>query len=472
MALSFRTKLVASHVTVAAVVVIVTIWALNRTLGAELVERQRTRLSEQARGARDWIGGGRHAEAPGDHDGNRLGRIAERLAAVVDARVIVTDEAERVLGDSGSLAGVADADMMWVREPMGDGTFVRLGVPEREVRATLDAMRQRIFLAAGVGLAVAVALALLATRVASRPLRAMTESAARIAQGDYHPPLPPPTRDDFGVLAEALRSLASQLETRIGQLVAMERQRRDFMANASHELRTPVTAIRGYAETLLGGGGDPERRQQFLAVIHRHADRIGHLVDDMLALAALEARRPGEGVVEPIVLADLARDVEATVRVSAEARGVRVGIEVAPECVVGGHPDEVERVLQNLVDNAVKYGKAGGMVEVRGRRVGSRVHVTVADDGPGIAAEHLPRLFERFYRVDPGRSRDQGGTGLGLAIAKQVVEAMGGRIEVTSTVGQGTSFAVDWPAHGDRGRGGTGAGGSAPTARPANASSR
>jgi two-component system phosphate regulon sensor histidine kinase PhoR len=452
MALAFRTKLLATHVAVAAVVIAVTILALNRTLGQELVQRADARLAAQARGAGQWILTGRHSGmgggGGGDKDPGRYGRIAERLAATVDARVTIYDAAGRVLGDSGMPADEIEADMRYVREPIGDGLVVRLGAPMREVRATLDSMRRRILWAAAIGLAMAIALALAAARAAVRPLRAMTESAARIAEGDYHPPLPPPTRDEFGVLAEALRSLARQLEARIGELVAMERSRRDFMANASHELRTPVTAIRGYAETLLAQGGDDKMRREFVEVIHRHADRIGTLVEDMLALAALEARRPGEGVREPVALAGVARQVAKTLRVRAEARGVGLVVEVPDDVRVVGDAEELERVLQNLVDNAIKYGKDGGRVTVRARAGGAgagRVLVEVEDDGPGIPAEHLPRLFERFYRVDPGRSREQGGTGLGLAIVKQLVDGMGGGVRVESTVGRGTRVLMELP---------------------------
>jgi two-component system phosphate regulon sensor histidine kinase PhoR len=444
---SFRTKLLASHLAVVIAVVLVTILALNRTLGEELMLRLDQRLAQQAAGAKDWIGAGRHGgNEPAERDGTRLQRIAERLASVVDARVTISDDKGTVLGDSGQPDGTAESDMHYVRRSIGDGLDVRLGVPMKEVRQTLRSMRDRILVASAIGLALAIALGLLAARVAARPLRAMTESAARIAQGDYHPPLPAPTRDEFGVLSTALGSLATQLEARIGELVAMERSRRDFMANASHELRTPVTAIRGYAETLLAGGADAATQRQFLEIIQRHGERIGRLVDDMLELAALETRKPGEGVREPVALAALVREVEHTLRARAEARRVTLAADVPADLLALGDPEQLEQVVQNLVDNAVKYGQEGGRVRVAGRRAGARVVLEVADDGPGIAAEHLPRLFERFYRVDAGRSRDQGGTGLGLAIVKHMVENMRGDVRVESAVGRGTTFTVELPA--------------------------
>ncbi len=459
--LGFRGKLLLSHLAVVVAVVAVVILALNRTLGAELLERLDARLHAQARGAREWVSAGRarvegggdrrepeHGGGGGQGQAQRLPRIAARLADVVDARVIITDEAGHVLGDSGQPAGVDEADMRFVSEPIGDGLVVRLGVPMNEVRATLESMRNRILVAAAIGLIVAIGLGLLAARVAARPLAAMTASATRIAQGEYHLALPPPTKDEFGVLQRALESLAAQLEARIGELVREEKARRDFLANASHELRTPVTAIRGYAETLLasspGVGVDDATRRGFVEIIHRHADRIGRLVEDMLALSALEAHA-ATVVHEPVELAAIARQVQATLRRRADDRRARVRLDIPDDLVALGDPDGLERVVQNLVDNALKYGREGGEVVVTGRRAGGHAIIEVADDGPGIAAEHLPRLFERFYRVDPGRAREQGGTGLGLAIVKQLCEQMGGRITVASAPGRGTCFTVAIP---------------------------
>jgi two-component system phosphate regulon sensor histidine kinase PhoR len=223
--------------------------------------------------------------------------------------------------------------------------------------------------------------------------------------------------------------------------------RRDFVANVSHELRTPVAAIQGYAETLLAGSGDAATQRQFLEIIHRQALRIGALVQDLLTLSELEVRPRDAAVRERVGLGALAAHVAQTVRAKAEAQGARVAVDVATDAVVVGDPMGLEQVIQNLVDNALKYGAArGGEVRVRGRREAGRVAIAVEDDGPGIAEEHLARLFERFYRVDAGRTRERGGTGLGLAIVKHLVESMGGAIKVESHVGRGTAFRIDLPA--------------------------
>jgi two-component system phosphate regulon sensor histidine kinase PhoR len=173
---------------------------------------------------------------------------------------------------------------------------------------------------------------------------------------------------------------------------------------------------------------------------------MGRLVEDLLRLAELEARRPEATPREEVAVAGLAAQVARTVAAHADAAGTTVSCEVPDDLLAVADPVGVEQVLENLVDNAIKYGRRGGRVRVGGRRVGRRVEVSVSDDGGGIAPEHLGRIFERFYRVDPGRSREMGGTGLGLAIVKHLCEAMGGGITVESEVGRGTTFRVELPA--------------------------
>jgi two-component system phosphate regulon sensor histidine kinase PhoR len=230
------------------------------------------------------------------------------------------------------------------------------------------------------------------------------------------------------------------------QLRRFETMRRDFVANVSHELRTPVTAIQGYAETVLRGTADEKTTRQFVEVIHRNAQRVTRLLEDLLRLSALEAAEPDEIDREPVPLSPIVALVVETMRQRPAAAAATISVEVAADAVALGDPANVEQVIENLVDNALKYGKPGGTVSIRGARRGSRVELSVADDGAGIEARHLPRLFERFYRVDPGRARERGGTGLGLAIVKHLVESMGGSVRVESEVGRGSRFVVDLPA--------------------------
>jgi two-component system phosphate regulon sensor histidine kinase PhoR len=227
----------------------------------------------------------------------------------------------------------------------------------------------------------------------------------------------------------------------------LERVRRDFVANASHELRTPLTSVRGFVEALEDGAvHDPERAGRFLGKIRTHADRMAALIDDLLELSRLESRErpPRWTEVSP---AEVAQDVVASFTESARRRRIALTFtdRGAPGVVSDG--DRVRHILENLVDNAVKYTTEGGAVEVAAKpgADGGAV-VEVRDDGPGIAPEHLPRLFERFYRVDKARSRELGGTGLGLAIVKHLAEGMGGAVSVESRVGRGTCFTLSLPA--------------------------
>jgi two-component system phosphate regulon sensor histidine kinase PhoR len=227
----------------------------------------------------------------------------------------------------------------------------------------------------------------------------------------------------------------------------LERMRRDFVANASHELRTPLTAIRGFVEALEDGAlEDPQTAARFLARIRMHADRIAALVDALLELSRLEA---GEHplLLESVEPGPLAEEVLASFRGPAERRGVELLARDVGAGALVTDPERLRRILENLVDNAVKYTQPGGHIEVRTLPLpDGGVRVDVRDDGPGISSEHLPRLFERFYRADKARSRESGGTGLGLAIVKHLAEPMGAAVSVESSPGSGSCFSVTLPA--------------------------
>lgn len=219
--------------------------------------------------------------------------------------------------------------------------------------------------------------------------------------------------------------------------------RRDFVANASHELRTPVAAIRGAAETLLDGAlADPAAARTFVEIVHRQAERLGRLTQDLLDLSRLESRQVRFDAA-PVDLAALVRGVIELHGPTAGAKGLTLTAQAAEGLLALADPRALEQVVVNLVDNAVKYTSAGGVV-VGAFEEGEDAVLTVADSGPGIEPHHLARIFERFYRVDPGRAREAGGTGLGLAIAKHLVQGMGGEVTVSSGA-SGTTFRVRLP---------------------------
>jgi two-component system, OmpR family, phosphate regulon sensor histidine kinase PhoR len=228
----------------------------------------------------------------------------------------------------------------------------------------------------------------------------------------------------------------------------LESVRRDFVANVSHELKTPLTSIRGYTETLLTDDLSPEMRQQFLEVVHKNAERIQRIVDDLLDLSRLQSGgwQPELQPVDPVAFAqDVWADCEA-----AEGKGIGFAIAATTEQNVLADPGGLRQVLSNLFDNAIRYTPAGGNVTVAIQSQGSVVELVIRDTGTGIPRDALPRIFERFYRVNPARSRQEGGTGLGLAIVKHLVERMSGDVFAESELGKGTTIHVILPVAKER----------------------
>jgi len=225
----------------------------------------------------------------------------------------------------------------------------------------------------------------------------------------------------------------------------LERVRQDFVANVSHELRTPIAAILGYAETLRSGAlSDARHAPQMVEIIHRQSERLGELVEDLLELSRLDAgERPLSPA--PVSLGEVARQASEAMEPRAAGKRLSLQLRIPTDLTARADPKALEQVLLNLLDNAIKYTPEGGTVELIGERVGDRAQLSVRDTGLGIEAKHLPRLFERFYRVDRGRSREQGGTGLGLSIVRHLVHGMEGEVRVASQLGVGSTFTVVLP---------------------------
>jgi two-component system phosphate regulon sensor histidine kinase PhoR len=232
----------------------------------------------------------------------------------------------------------------------------------------------------------------------------------------------------------------------ISELRRLERVRQDFVANVSHEFKTPLTAIRGFAETLLGGAlDDADHRKRFVEIIQEHAERLTRLTDDLLRLSKIEAGQM-ELQLHAVNPGDLVALCVETARFSSQRKQLTIDVN-CPESLpaVRGDAGRLRDVLQNLLDNAVQYTPPEGHITVSAEAENGEMIFTVADDGIGIPHADQERIFERFYRVDEGRSREVGGTGLGLSIARHIVEAHGGRIWVESTVGQGSRFYFSAP---------------------------
>lgn len=269
------------------------------------------------------------------------------------------------------------------------------------------------------------------------------EVAARTAVGRGHRPLRfyvSPMRQD-GKVVGALAMVED-----ITELRRLEQVRTDFVANVSHELKTPLTSIKGFVETLLDGAiNNPPMAEKFLKIIMLEAERLTRLINDILSISKLESGM-NDVPTERVQLDKMAFEVADMLRIHAEEKQVTINAHRNKKPVyIIGNPDHVEQMLINLIENAIKYNKPGGSVTVHVFGNDREANVTISDTGIGIPEEHLPRLFERFYRVDKGRSRSMGGTGLGLAIVKHIVRGMNGEIEVHSKFGEGTEFLVTLP---------------------------
>jgi two-component system, OmpR family, phosphate regulon sensor histidine kinase PhoR len=264
--------------------------------------------------------------------------------------------------------------------------------------------------------------------------------------------LPAAAEHTFEVLAGPLAGASTRgalaILHDVTELERLERVRKDFVANVSHELRTPLAAIRGYAETLLDGALEDEKHnRRFVEIIEAQATRLSNIASDLLTISELESNgraRPAQP--QPVSIRAVAESALRTVESAARVRGVSLVAGEIDDVTVLGSELRLEQVLVNLLDNAVKFNRADGEVWLEARAVEATARITIRDTGIGIPSEDLPRIFERFYRVDKARSREMGGTGLGLSIVRHVIEQMSGSIQVESQLGEGSQFTITIPA--------------------------
>lgn len=343
-----------------------------------------------------------------------------------------------------------DSDVLTVAVPYyKDGIAagsVMLSSPLAPIEERIGAL-QKITLYAGlVGIALATILSLLLSRNLSRPLLKMHQSARAMARGDYSRRVEVKSPDEIGLLAHSLNTLAAELQERITALEQLDQTRREFVANVSHELRTPLSIIQGYTEALMDGmAGTEAERNNYLAEAHEEILRLRRLVSEILELRKIEA---GEACIkkQEISLARLVSRVYGQFQALAEDKQIKMSLDFAPgSYIVQADPDRIKQVLINLLDNAVRATPRGGRVEVKLAEYDGKTQVSVTDTGPGIPPEEQPLIWERFYKVDKSRARTGGGTGLGLAIARQIIEAHGGTIGVSSKPGQGSNFYFTIP---------------------------
>jgi len=246
---------------------------------------------------------------------------------------------------------------------------------------------------------------------------------------------------------KVLHDWSNESKEEIGHLKQVEIYRREFLSNVSHELKTPVFSVQGYIHTLIDGGiEDPDVNLHYLNKASKAIDRLISMVDDLESISRLES---GELIVEPRTfdILDLVRDVSESLEFQSKEKGIEIQVDALTDKKFYVYTDKelVRQVLVNFIVNSLKYGVKKGITKVRLTETPDKIIVDVEDNGIGIEKSHLPRLFERFYRVDKSRSRDQGGTGLGLAIVKHILEALGESVQVDSEVGKGTIFTFSLP---------------------------
>jgi two-component system, OmpR family, sensor kinase len=327
--------------------------------------------------------------------------------------------------------------------PLLTGQTLLIAVPLADVARTLDRFRNiELLVTAVVGLLVA-ALSFYFVRLGLRPLTGMARTADEIAAGDLSQRVSPSEgRTEIGRLGNALNTMLSKIESAFAERQRSEDRLRRFVADASHELRTPLTSIRGYAELFRRGAASrPDDLAKAMSRIEDEAARMGVLVEELLLLARLDQGRPLES--QPVDLSALATDAVADARVVEPQR--TLDLDVDGPVVVDGDAVRLRQVLDNLLANVRTHTPVSAAARVRVRAEDHTAVLEVEDHGPGMVEEQQARAFERFYRVDPSRSRDSGGVGLGLSIVSAIVEAHGGNVGLRSSPGHGSTFRIELP---------------------------
>jgi signal transduction histidine kinase len=394
-----------------------------------------------------------------------LAALAGKLDQQVNARVLVLGPDLAILADSrkdeelppgkimqeavqstetvqGDYRDTTGARWSYVAQPIEGGLGVILASPRRPLRGITmfgDELLGPVFQAAGAALLISGLLAWVVAQWIASPLRRLAQAARKVAAGDYDARLPISGPDE-------MQSVARTFNEMVGRVQASQRSQRDFVANVSHELKTPLTSIQGYAQAILDGTArDPETLETAGRVILEETERLRRLVEGLLDLARLESGQLAF-TWAPVDLRALARSVSERMAIRAVEKGIRLTTDVPTLPPVIGDGDRLAQVLTNLLDNAFNHTPADGGVEMRAGTRPSGVWIEVVDSGPGIPPDELPRIFERFYQVDKSRRGGGGrGAGLGLAISREVAIAHGGTLTAESIVGRGSCFRLELP---------------------------
>ena len=328
----------------------------------------------------------------------------------------------------------------------GSAYTVRVGQPSPPLLALVRRLRTTLL----VGMVMALFLSLLGSWIAAQrvtvPLQQIRNSARSISEGSVDKEIAIESRAvEFQDLVASLNSMSASFRDKIKDLERVSRVQNEFIGNVSHEVRNPIFAVGGYLEALSSSKMSDNQRELYAEKALANLQRLTHLFNDLIEIARLEYR---EDLIKQdnFNLSELAQEIRDVVATKAHAKNAEVRIE-GPEAIVYADRNRIRQVMINLIENAVAYSE-GGHVVCQIVPKGKKVEVRVSDDGEGMSEEHLERIFDRFYRVDPNRARKSGGTGLGLSIVKQILQAHGESIQVSSTVGEGSTFSFELPTSG------------------------
>ena len=403
----------------------------------------------------------------------KTGELADKL----DLRITVVEKGGRILGDSeqepslmgnhGDRLEIAKAiengfgqstrfsdtlgvNMKYVavRVDQGDRTLgvIRFALPLSRVQPEIRIIYRVVLFGTIAAVIIALIVAYFVSRSITLPIRQMKETAQQIAKGDFDRRVRIKSKGELGELAESLNTMADELQQKMENLKRLDRVRTDFVANVSHELKTPLTLIKGYIETLQNEEiDDREKSDKFISIIKKHSDRLGYMIDDLLSLSELELSRDCVNRIE-FDLKEVVNEISLGFgRALAEKKQTLSVNTKGDDFSIRADRNKIEQVFANLIDNAIKYTKESGLIDILLCDQGRTIDVTVQDNGIGIPKEHRDRVFERFYRVDKARSRDLGGTGLGLSIVKHIILAHNGKITIESELNKGTKVSVTLP---------------------------
>ena len=471
-----KNRIVLKFFSAFSVLILIIVFVLNFFVSLKLHEHFEQKISAELKSNAVLVGDILQADL-GEGRFKDIQQKTRQLADKLDLRITVIEKGGRILGDSeqqpslmenhsnrlevikaiengfGQSTRFSDTlgiNMKYVavRVDQGDRILgvVRFALPLSRVQPEVRIIYRVVLFGTIAAVIIALIVAYFVSRSITLPIRQVKETAQQIARGDFSRRVRIKSKGELGELAESLNTMADELQQKMENLKQLDRVRTDFVANVSHELKTPLTLIKGYIETLQSKAiNDKEKTDKFISIIKEHSDRLGYTIDDLLSLSELELSKDCvnrtkldlKEVIDEISLGFGQALAEKKHSLTVRTQGDDFSIQA--------DRNKIEQVFVNLIDNSIKYTKESGRIEVLLRDEGQTVCVTVQDNGIGIPKEHRDRVFERFYRVDKARSRELGGTGLGLSIVKHIVLAHNGKIAIESEPNRGTKVSVTFP---------------------------